>query len=110
MHFPSLVTALLFTTAALATPYPWAQPQSGVLTSAKGSQKPNRTHKHHHHKEPTPILKQACKCNMPVIPNNLLNANEKCLMKYAAQMGCYMSSKGGCPSPPAAVSVLFKKP
>ncbi|KAI4699083.1 hypothetical protein J4E81_004974 [Alternaria sp. BMP 2799] len=39
---------------------------------------------------------------MPVVPMNLLSTNEKCLMKHAAEMGCYMSSNGGCPSPAPA--------
>ena len=45
---------------------------------------------------------------MPIVPMNLLSANEKCLMKQAAAMGCYMSSKGGCPSPAPAVSMNVK--
>lgn len=40
---------------------------------------------------------------------NLLSANEKCLMKHAAEMGCYMSSKGGCPSPAPAVSMNLNR-
>lgn len=29
---------------------------------------------------------------------------QKCLMDHAAAMGCYLGSKGGCPSPAPAVS------
>ncbi|USP75505.1 hypothetical protein yc1106_02779 [Curvularia clavata] len=98
MHLPTVLTALLFTTATLASPYAWAEPQSNVPSSAS-SRKPNRTHHRH---EKTPTFRQPCKCADPIVPMNLLDENEKCMMKYAAAMGCYLSSKGGCPSPAPA--------
>jgi hypothetical protein len=103
MHFPTVLTALLFTTATLASPYAWAEPQSSVPSSTAVGRRPNRTHRH----EKTPTFKEPCKCAQPIVPMNLLDENEKCMMKYAAQMGCYMSSKGGCPSPQPAVSFSF---
>jgi hypothetical protein len=110
MYISSLITTILFATAALATPYPWAAPQGSIAPAPSGTRKHNRTHRNRH-KEPTPTFKKGCECAMPVVPMNLLSANEKCLMKHAAQMGCYMSSKGGCPSPAPAVSmsVMGKK-
>ncbi|XP_014556445.1 hypothetical protein COCVIDRAFT_99756 [Bipolaris victoriae FI3] len=96
MHLPTVLTTLLFTTTALASPYAWAEPQANVPSNNNNGRKPNRTHRH----EKTPTFKEPCKCVDPIVPMNLLNENEKCMIKYAARMGCYMSSKGGCPSPP----------
>ncbi|KAI4650055.1 uncharacterized protein J4E78_008337 [Alternaria triticimaculans] len=101
MYISTLITTILFATAALATPYPWAAPQASIAPAHSGTRKHNRTH-NHRHKEPTPTFKEPCKCAMPVVPMNLLTTNEKCLMKHAAEMGCYMSSNGGCPSPAPA--------
>ncbi|KAF1912935.1 hypothetical protein BDU57DRAFT_458000 [Ampelomyces quisqualis] len=98
------IVAIVFATVVAANPHPWAAPQASLVPSASG--KPNRPQKgnrtRHHHHEPTPTFKTPCKCAKPIIPMNLLNANEKCLMQHAAAMGCYIGSKGGCPSPAPA--------
>jgi hypothetical protein len=101
---PTMRAALLalFVSLALATPHPWAAPAAASSVVPTPVQR-NRTHHHHHEK--TPTFKEPCECAMPIVPMNLLSANEKCLMKHAAQMGCYLGSKGGCPSPAPAVSV-----
>jgi hypothetical protein len=56
-----------------ASPYPWAMPQA----SAKPGKptKVNRTRKNQH-KEPTPVFKTPCDCAKPIVPMNLLTANE----------------------------------
>lgn len=107
MHISTLLATILFVTAAVATPYPWAAPQASLAPTPSGVRKHNRTHRNRH-KEPTPTFKEGCECAMPVVPMNLLSANERCLMKQAAAMGCYLSSKGGCPSPAPAVSTDVK--
>ena len=100
MHITALLATLVFATTAFASPHEFAPRASVVPQATSGSRK----HNHTHHKEHTPTFKEACNCQLPVIPANLLTANERCLMKQAAQMGCYVSSNGGCPSPAPAVS------
>ncbi|KAF2849650.1 hypothetical protein T440DRAFT_398669 [Plenodomus tracheiphilus IPT5] len=90
-----------------ATPFPFAAASPQAIASASASAIPNKkgnhTHTHHHHhKEPTPTFRQPCKCQMPVVPVNLLSVGEKCPMEHAAAMGCWLGSKGGCPSPAPA--------
>ncbi|EDU48058.1 hypothetical protein PtrM4_121950 [Pyrenophora tritici-repentis] len=97
MLFATLLT-LVFATTALASPHVFAPRANIVLSGSVGPRK----HNHTRHKEHTPTLKEPCKCQLPIIPANLLSANEKCLMKHAAQMGCFMSTNGGCPSPAPA--------
>ncbi|KAH7385315.1 hypothetical protein DE146DRAFT_197543 [Phaeosphaeria sp. MPI-PUGE-AT-0046c] len=98
------IIALVFATVVAATPHPWAAPQASLVPTA--SSKPNRTHRgnrtSHHHHERTPTFKQPCDCPKPIVPMDLLSANEKCLMNHANSMGCYIGSKGGCPSPAPA--------
>ncbi|KAH8702699.1 hypothetical protein GQ44DRAFT_732791 [Phaeosphaeriaceae sp. PMI808] len=98
------VVAIVFTAVVAATPYPWAAPQGSLVTETKP--KPNRTKvnrtRKNPHKEPTPTFKLGCDCAKPIIPMNLLSANERCLMEHASAMGCYIGSKGGCPSPAPA--------
>ncbi|CAO2653596.1 Nn.00g030070.m01.CDS01 [Neocucurbitaria sp. VM-36] len=103
------LVALVFAVSISASPYPWAEPQASLVPTVSdtpgghhnGSGKGNRTHKNPH-KEPTPTFKLACDCARPIVPMNLLSENEKCLMNHAAAMGCYLGSKGGCPSPTPA--------
>ncbi|KAG9195383.1 hypothetical protein G6011_00504 [Alternaria panax] len=104
MYISTILATIFFAAAVLATPYPWAAPQASIAPTPSGTRKHNRTHKNRH-KESTPTFKEGCECTMPVVPINLLSANEKCLMKQAAAMGCYMSSKGGCPSPAPACGI-----
>ncbi|RMZ71859.1 hypothetical protein GMOD_00009206 [Pyrenophora seminiperda CCB06] len=99
MHITALLATLVFATTALASPHVFA-PRASVAPQASSGG--SRKHNHTRHKEHTPTFKETCNCKLPVIPANLLNANERCLMKQAAQMGCFMSSNGGCPSPAPA--------
>ncbi|KAH9871165.1 hypothetical protein J1614_006741 [Plenodomus biglobosus] len=94
--------AILLIAAVSANPFAWAAPQAGAVASASAAPKRKGNRTHHHHKEPTPTFRQTCQCQMPVIPANMLSANEKCLMEHAAAMGCYLGSKGGCASPAPA--------
>ncbi|KAF1835924.1 hypothetical protein BDW02DRAFT_483763, partial [Decorospora gaudefroyi] len=101
MYLSTLLATIFLIATALASPHAWAAPQAATVVPTPV--KSNRTHRHHHHhKERTPTFKQPCNCQMPIIPVRILTENERCLMKHAAQMGCYMSSKGGCPSPAPA--------
>jgi hypothetical protein len=67
--------ALACAAVAAATPHPWAA-QASVVASPR-AHKGNKTHKHVH-KEPTPVFKEPCDCQKPIIPMNLLSANEVC--------------------------------
>ena len=102
MHITALLATLVFATTALASPHVFAPRASVVPQGTNGGD--SRKRNHTHHKEHTPTFKKKCNCQLPVIPANLLSANERCLMKQSAQMGCFMSSNGGCPSPAPAVS------
>ncbi|KAF1850606.1 uncharacterized protein K460DRAFT_18255 [Cucurbitaria berberidis CBS 394.84] len=105
----TFLVALILAVAVSATPYPWAQPQASLVPVHSGkpgkhhnaTKKGNRTRKNPH-KEPTPTFKLGCDCARPIVPMDLLNENEKCLMNHAAAMGCYLGSKGGCASPAPA--------
>jgi hypothetical protein len=119
------LVAVVFATVVAANPFPWAAPQASIVPSAK---KPNRTQRgnrtSHHHHEPTPVFKQPCNCPKPIVPINLLTANEvsaelssssptngksqRCLMEHAAALGCYIGSKGGCPSPAPACGLTAR--
>ncbi|CAA9960519.1 hypothetical protein P3342_006015 [Pyrenophora teres f. teres] len=101
MHFTTLLATFVLATTALASPHVFA-PRATVVPSSNGKGGGSRKHNHTRHKEHTPTFKETCNCQLPVIPANLLSANERCLMKQAAQMGCFMSSNGGCPSPAPA--------
>jgi hypothetical protein len=79
--------AVVFATAVAANPFAWAAPQASVLPSAG---KPNRTHRgnrtSHHHHEPTPVFKQPCDCPKPIVPINLLTANEVSAWRYLGRI------------------------
>jgi hypothetical protein len=68
------LAALLCAAVVAATPHPWAA-QASVSPSSRPHAKGNKTHKHTH-KEPTPVFKEPCDCQKPIIPMNLLSANE----------------------------------
>ena len=45
---------------------------------------------------------------MSTSPSEEANAmSQKCLMEHAADLGCFLSSNGGCPSPAPAVSLAI---
>lgn len=72
--------AIVCATVVTATPYPWARPQAADVAVASTRphdkyHKLNRTKKNPH-KEPTPTFKLACNCAKPIVPVNLLTANE----------------------------------
>ncbi|KAH3994316.1 hypothetical protein HBI56_161480 [Parastagonospora nodorum] len=105
------IIAIVFATVVAAKPWPWAAPAANLVPTANAQ--PNKTHrgnrtKHHHH-EHTPTFKEPCNCPQPIVPMNLLSENEKCLMKHAAAIGCYIGSKGGCPSPAPACGLGVTK-
>ncbi|KAF2023958.1 hypothetical protein EK21DRAFT_79741 [Setomelanomma holmii] len=99
------IVAIVFATVVAANPYPWAAPQASVLpapsSTHNGTHKGNRTRKNPH-KEPIPTFTTGCECQKPVVPINLLDANERCLMEHAAAIGCFIGSGGSCPSPAPA--------
>ncbi|KAF1936229.1 hypothetical protein EJ02DRAFT_387755 [Clathrospora elynae] len=100
MHISTLLTTFVFTTFALAKSFPSAQPAARTVPTPAGGRSRNQTHHHHH--ERTPTFTTPCDCPKPIVPYDLLSANERCLMEQAAAMGCYLGSKGGCPSPAPA--------
>jgi hypothetical protein len=70
--------ALVFAAVVAATPHAWAEPQGSLVPTPSGTR--NKPHKnrtrHHVHKEPTPTFKESCECPKPIVPVNLLSANE----------------------------------
>tara|TARA_R110002003_G_scaffold822_2_gene21637 strand:- start:19819 stop:20112 length:294 start_codon:yes stop_codon:yes gene_type:complete len=73
------IIAVVSVAVVTATPYPWAAPQASLVPT------PSRTHNGTHggngtrknpHKEPVPTFKTECECAKPIVPLNLLNANE----------------------------------
>ncbi|KAL6704065.1 hypothetical protein ACN47E_008829 [Coniothyrium glycines] len=102
------VLTILFTVAVSASPHAWAAPAASLAPTASSAPGHKRNRTRHHHKEPTPVFELPCNCQKPVVPVNLLSANEKCLMDHAANLACYISSKGGCPSPAPACGLSAK--
>ncbi|KAH7359787.1 hypothetical protein BKA66DRAFT_552505 [Pyrenochaeta sp. MPI-SDFR-AT-0127] len=90
----------LLAVAVSASPFAFAEPQASLVPTPISADS-NRTQKNVH-KEPTPVFKLPCDCAQPIIPMNLLSTQEKCLMKHAAAMGCYIKSNGACASPAPA--------
>lgn len=86
MEFTMKITlvALVFATVVAATPYPWAAPQASIVPSS-GRPRRNRTDKNTH-KEPTPTFKTSCECVKPIVPINLLSANEASIYAECSTM------------------------
>jgi hypothetical protein len=70
------IFAVVFAAVVAANPYPWAKPAASIAPTPKQNRTSRGNRTHHHHHEKTPTFKQPCECQKPVVPINLLTANE----------------------------------